>query len=129
MKMTKLILLAVSFACIAAFAQLKDSGPMDGSTEKPAVAGLTEQDQAALDLGHKVLAVQNAIKHPHAAGSLEAVRALGLDTRYATMVRGWLHEVLRGDYSIRDASKEKTPQTIKDEIAFLEKAIRAIDLE
>jgi hypothetical protein len=98
-------------------------------TNKTVAASPATEDQEALELGRKVLAVQRALEHPQEAGSLDAVKALGLDSRYYVMVRGWLSEKLRGDQSIRDTSKEKTPQKIKDRIAFLEKAIRAIDLE
>ena len=42
---------------------------------------------------------------------------------------GWLSQQLRGDLSIRDASAERTPDLIEERIEFLERAIRAIDLE
>lgn len=89
----------------------------------------THEDQTALDLGRKVIAVRKAIEQPQAPGSLQAVKDLGLNSRSYVMVRGWLSQQLQADASIRDASKGNPPQKIKDRIAFLEKAIRAIDLE
>lgn len=129
MNTNRLVLLVASFACIAAFSELNNSATAAGEKTKPGVAVLTEEDQTALEVGRRVLAVQRAIEHPRAPGSLEAVKALGLDARYYVMVRGWLSEQLRVDSSIRDASKDNTPQKIKDRIVFLEKAIRTIDLE
>ena len=115
MMMTRCILTAAACGCLAAAA-----------APEPAAA---DDDRAALELGRKVLAVRRAIEHPQAPGALEAVKALGLDSRHYVMVRGWLRQQLSGDTSIRDASGEKTPRAIVDRIAFLEKAIRAIDLE
>jgi hypothetical protein len=129
MKMNRLLLLAASCALIAALTPLNKSAAAAEDTKKPVAAPSAAEDQQALELGRKVLAVQRALEHPQEAESLEAVKALGLDSRYYVMVRGWLSEKLRGDQSIRDASKEGTPQKIKDRITFLEKAIRAIDLE
>lgn len=45
------------------------------------------------------------------------------------MVRGWLSQLLSADESIASASKDNTPPRITTRIAFLKKAIRAIDLE
>ena len=45
------------------------------------------------------------------------------------MVRGWLSQQLAADRSLRDANKERTPKAVLDRIDFLQKAIRAIDLE
>jgi hypothetical protein len=129
MNVNRLLLLAAIFACITALTPLYNPAAAAGDTTKPGATAMTNEDREALELGRKVLAVQRALEHPQEAESLEAVKALGLDSRYHVMVRGWLSEKLRGDQSIRDASKERTPQKIKDRIAFLEKAIRAIDLE
>ena len=129
MNVNRLLLLAASIAFIVALGPLNHSVAAAGNAAKPDAASPAKDDQAALELGHKVLAIQNALEHPQEAESLEAVKALGTDSRYYVMVRGWLNEQLRADQSIRDASKDRTPQKIKDRIAFVEKAIRAIDLE
>ena len=86
-------------------------------------------DQTAMELGHKVLAVREAIQNPGAPNALQAVTDLGCDQRYYVMVRGWLTYQLAGDRSILDAARGQTPDEVMKRIHFLEKAIRAIDLE
>ena len=83
----------------------------------------------ALELGRKVLAVKAAIQNPDDPNSLEAIRDLGLDSRYYVMVRGWLSMELEGARSIMEASGENPNPEIKKRADFLNKAIRAIDLE
>ena len=86
-------------------------------------------DREALALGRRVLAVQAALDNPTAPGSLAAIRALGLDSRHYTMVRGWLMQQLLGDLGILEADPENAPPAVRKRIAFLQRAIRAIDLE
>ncbi len=86
-------------------------------------------DEHALWIGHRVLAIAAAIRNPDAPGAMEAVLELGLDSRYYVMVRGWLAMQLRGDMSILQARNGDVSPQIAARIAFLEKAIRAIDLE
>lgn len=86
-------------------------------------------DADAMQLGRKVLAVKAALADPTALASLQAVRDLGLDSRHYVMVRGWLDMQLRGDRSIAEASQGQVSPEISQRIEFLEKAIRAIDLE
>ncbi|MCP4332396.1 MAG: hypothetical protein GY802_26175 [Gammaproteobacteria bacterium] len=86
-------------------------------------------DEHALQLGHRVLAIAAAIRNPDAPGALGAVLELGLDSRYYVMVRGWLAMQLRGDMSIQQARNGDVSPQITARIAFLERAIRAIDLE
>lgn len=129
MRTISLLLLAVGFVGVVAFAELKDSAATDRDKIRPGSGPLTKEDQSALELGRKVLAIQGAIERPQAPGSMDAVRDLGLDHRYYVMVRGWLDYQLKGDRSIRDARRESSPPTVRDRIAFLEKAIRAIDLD
>ena len=86
-------------------------------------------DPDASDLGQKVLAVQRALSDPAAPGAIDAVKALGLDSRYYVMVRGWVSMQLAGDRSISNAHGDSVPPHIRDRIDFLERAIRAIDLE
>ncbi len=86
-------------------------------------------DEHALWLGHRVLAIAAAIRNPHAPEAMEAVLELGLDSRHYVMVRGWLAMQLRGDMVILQARNGDVSPQIVVRIAFLEEAIRAIDLE
>lgn len=86
-------------------------------------------DEHALWLGHRVLAIAAAIRNPDAPGAMKAVLDLGLDARYYVMVRGWLAMQLRGDMSILQALNGDMSPQIAARIEFLQKAIRAIDLE
>ena len=86
-------------------------------------------DEHALWLGHRVLAIAEALRNPDAPDAMAAVLELGLDSRYYVMVRGWLAMQLRGDMSIAQARNGGVSAKIAARIAFLEKAIRAIDLE
>ena len=70
-----------------------------------------------------------AIQNPGMPNAMQAVTDLGHDQRYYVMVRGWLSYQLQGDMSILDASREQTRDEVRARINFLEKAIRAIDLE
>jgi hypothetical protein len=96
---------------------------------RPQSGQISEEDQAALDLGRKVLAVKEALRNPGTPNALQAVTDVGLDQRYYTMVRGWLAYQLQGDMSILDASREGAPEVIRERVEFLKAAIRAIDLE
>jgi len=87
------------------------------------------KDPTPEQLGHKVLAVREAIRNPGGPDAMRAVIALGRDQRSYVMVRGWLSYQLEGDRSILDASDEQTPPEVRRRIRFLEQAIRAIDLE
>ena len=80
----------------------------------------------ALSRGHEVTAV---IRDPSAADAMATVTALGTDSRYYTMVRGWLMLALQGDQSILAASDPGERADIEARIDFLRRAIRAIDLE
>jgi len=90
---------------------------------------LSPEDQLALELGRKVSALAAALKDPRKPGAMQAVVHLGLDQRYYGLVRGWLSQQLEADLSIRDAGAGRTPDLIVKRIEFLERAIRAIDLE
>ena len=93
-----------------------------------AASDMTEH-RAALELGHKVLAVREAIQNPGMPNAMQAVTDLGHDQRYYVMVRGWLSYQLQGDMSILDANRGQTRDEVRARINFLEEAIRAIDLE
>jgi hypothetical protein len=90
----------------------------------------TPADDAALELGRRVLAVQRAIANPRAPDAMDAIVDLGTDSRYYVMVRGWLAMQLQGDTSILSAAGDRGGRPeIEARVAFLEAAIRAIDLE
>jgi len=118
------------FAGIEAFAGTTDTPPEEsGKSPAATVMPLTKDDQAALELGHKVQAIQRVLRNPKAPDALKAVTELGHDSRFYVMVRGWLREQLAGDQSILDANKGQASKEVMDRISFLQKAIRAIDLE
>lgn len=90
-------------------------------------------DEEAMALGRQVLAVKAALEQPEAPESLEAIRALGNDSRYYVMVRGWVIQHLQmaesymGTSTYRDDPARK--QAVDARIAALKKALRALDLE
>lgn len=86
-------------------------------------------DAAALELGRQVLSASAAIRNPHAPGAMQAITGLGTDSRYYTMVRGWLAMQLKGDQSIVAAGEPDERPDIEARISFLKQAIKAIDLE
>ncbi len=99
----------------------------------PALAGgaaSSPSEAEALALGHRVLAVQDALQDPEAPGALAAVVDLGTDSRHYVMVRGWLMLQLQADTSILEATRESDPRpNIETRVEFVRTAIRAIDLE
>ena len=99
----------------------------------PALAGgasLSPSETEALELGHRVLAVKNALQDPETPGALAAVVDLGTDSRHYVMVRGWLMLQLKADTSILEATRESAlPPDIETRVDFIKTAIRAIDLE
>lgn len=107
------------------------SGSLEAGGEgtKPSGAPLSDSDHAATELGYKVQAIMHAIENPKEPGAMHAVTSLGHDQRHYVMVRGWLAYQLQGDMSILEANKEQTPAPIRERIEFLQKAIRALDLE
>ncbi|NJN47923.1 MAG: hypothetical protein HC808_17205 [Candidatus Competibacteraceae bacterium] len=106
---------------------LPATGVTGGSRLEPVDPSLT--DEHALWLGRRVLAIAAAVRNPDAPDAMAAILELGLDSRYYVMVRGWLVAQLRGDMSISQARNGDVSPQIAARIAFLEKAIRAIDLE
>ena len=87
------------------------------------------EDRVAQELGYQVQAVREAIRHPEAPHALQAITDLGRDQRYYVMVRGWLAYQRQADMSIVAASRGQAPEHIHARIRFLDRAIRAIDLE
>ena len=92
----------------------------------PVFAGGNDE---ARQLGLKVQAVGDAILDPESPDAMRAVVDLGTDSRYYTMMRGWLAQQLEGDRSIVAAAAAGSRPRIEARIRFLEQAIRAIDLE
>ncbi|MGY4876991.1 hypothetical protein ACLUEY_03785 [Vreelandella aquamarina] len=123
---TKVLLAILSTATLSACSTLDDK-------KTPGVNGLSEQDQYALEVGRKVLGIQAALDNPDQPASMEAVKALGLDSRHYVMVRGWLVQELRSAESWQETSTYQTSPTYKNttdqRINALRRMIRAIDLE
>jgi len=116
MRWTPLAVLVTLLAAISSPCAMADSASMT-------------DDQAALELGQKVLAIREALQNPGGPGAMQAVTDLGRDQRYYVMVRGWLAYQLAGDRSILAAAGGQARTAIRERIRFLEQALRAIDLE
>ena len=80
-------------------------------------------------LSQRILAIAAALQRPDMPGAMDSVIALGTDSRYYVLVRGWLTLQLAGDLNIMDARDGDVSPRLAARIAFLQKAIRAIDLE
>lgn len=87
-----------------------------GSTCSIANGASMADQQTAMDLGRKVLAVREAIQNPGVPKAMQAVTDLGGDQRYYVMVRGWLSYQLDGDRSILNAAKGQTRDEVKQRI-------------
>ena len=87
------------------------------------------ETEYARRLGEQVIEVGDAIRDPSLDGAMDAIVELGTDSRHYTMVRGWLTLQLQGDRSILEASEPGTRPRIEQRVEFLQRAIRAIDLE
>jgi len=123
-------LLAIGFIFAGTSVGLGNSPSTENAKSKPViVAPLSNEDQSALELGRKVLAISQAIQNPKMPNAMKTITDLGLETSHYAMVRGWLSYQLQGDMSIFEASGELTPKPVMERIEFLKRAIRAIDLE
>ena len=130
LKNSLIVALTAVFVCTIVGLEISDSAAQEPEESKAVkTAPLSKENQAALELGYKVLAVSRAIQNHKPPNAMKAVTDLGHDQRYYVMVRGWLSLQLRGDMSILDTAKERTSNVVKERIAFLNKAIRAVDLE
>lgn len=100
---------------------------------EPAAATRTEQDRHALEVGRKVIRIKAALEHPEKKESMEAVRSLGLDSRYYVMVRGWIVQHINMTKSYRGTStykqSDERKKTIESRIVAYQRLLRAIDLE
>ena len=116
--------------CLSSPILSADSHMPTREARKPEIgASAQQEDQIAMRLGRKVLALKRAIENPQIPNAMQAVTDLGQDQRYYIMVRGWLSQQHQADMSILNTLKDKTPESIRARIAFTERAIRAIDLE
>lgn len=128
----KEVMIGLAVVCLCTDTLAGSEGPSVHENEKLMSATATTmstEDQAALDLGRKVLAIRKAIEHPMAPDAMTAVTSLGHDQRYYVLVRGWLAYQLQGDISILDAHRDRTSDQVKERIDFLKQAIRVLDLE
>ncbi len=81
-------------------------------------------------IGEMVKSIQLALSHPEAETSLVTLIQYGQDSRYYTMIRGWVSLELSGVVSqYESAHNESARERHAREIEVLEKVIRAIDLE
>ena len=86
-------------------------------------------DAEAIELGYRISAINVALQNPTEPGAMRAITDLGHDQRYYVMVRGWLMYQLQGDMSILQASQGPAQATVRARVDFIQRAIRAIDLE
>ncbi len=124
------IMLALTVACCIV---TQSASQTPGKEETEGIAMLSDQDKEALELGRKVINVKAALQTPEKRTSIEAIRDLGLDSRYYIMVRGWIRqhismtESYRGTTTYHDSEDRK--KEVDGRIKALQKALRAIDLE
>ncbi len=83
----------------------------------------------AIRLGEWVMAAGAAISDPAIPGAMDAITRLGHDSRYYTMTRGWLVQVLQGNQSVLDAGEAGSRPALEARQEFLRRALRAIDLD
>lgn len=86
------------------------------------------QEQAALHLGQQVLRLRQALAKPEAPESMQAVLELGQQQAAYMMVRGWLSYQLQADLSLLAANPQANA-SVRQRVAFLQQAIRRLDLE
>ena len=107
--------------------------PVAGKENVQSAKTLSEQDKHALEVGRKVIKIKSAFQSPERQSSIDAVRDLGLDSRYYVMVRGWILQHISMTESYRGtttyAKSEQRKKEIEGRIAALRKMLRAIDLE
>jgi thiazole synthase ThiGH ThiG subunit len=87
------------------------------------------QQVEAMRLGEQVMAAAEAISSADSPDAIAAITRLGHDSRYYTMTRGWLLQVLQGNQSILDASAPGSRPELEARQEVLRRALRAIDLE
>ena len=100
------------------------------SLQNISVADPSLENTEEYKIGVMVKAIAEAMKTPEDKESLKTITAYGHDTRYYTMIRGWLVQELRNHESLLSAYKNKPQETFFQlKVNFLLKVIRRIDLE
>ena len=102
---------------------------MFGTSSIPGHAGEGGPDPVACEIGTAVMEVASAIKDPTRDGAMDAITALGTDSRYYLMVRGWLVQQIAADRSILATGSGASSSDLESRVVQLERAIRLIDLE
>ncbi len=88
------------------------------------------REEEAMRIGSMVQEIQLALKKPNDKAALETIVKYGTDSRYYVMIRGWLHELLKGTQSqLETAKKSESQKKFQQRKSFLKQAIRRIDLE
>lgn len=107
--------------------------PVEWKENPQCIEQLSDQDKHALELGRAVLKVKNALQRPEKQGAIDAIRELGLKSKYFVMVRGWIILHIRMTESYRGtttyAKSEERKKEVEDRIKALGKMLQAIDLE
>lgn len=84
----------------------------------------------AYEIGIMVQELQLALNSPEDPDSLPTIQQYGTDSRYYTMIRGWLLQELLGSESQLRASRDQLySEKFQEKTDFLKQAIRMIDLE
>lgn len=101
-------------------------------------ASETNDSSQTYQIGIMIEAISAALVNPTEASSLDTISLYGTDSRYYVMIRGWLVQELAGVQSQLDAirssgattaKQDQTKQKFIEKVAFLQQAIRRIDLE
>jgi hypothetical protein len=82
-----------------------------------------------LHAGKMVAEVGLSIDSVERPGALDSIVRYGTDTRYYTLVRGWLVQELAGVNSQLQVEQSEKKIALQKRKSFLERAIRRIDLE
>ena len=84
----------------------------------------------AIRIGTRIQEIQQALEKPDEKASLETIAKYGTDSRHYVMIRGWLHELLKGTQSqLGSARDPESRKSFQQRESFLKTAIRRIDLE
>jgi hypothetical protein len=92
----------------------------------------TEHDDYvhAYEIGIMVQQLQIALAAPEDANSLTTIKQYGTDSRYYSMIRGWLmQELLASESQLSASDNQLYIDKFQQKADFLKQAIRMIDLE
>ncbi|PKF62208.1 hypothetical protein CW745_07435 [Psychromonas sp. psych-6C06] len=126
-KLFKFTFLAVTLCTISSlYATVPSSSP--ATSQSSDMASRTLNDQT-YQIGLMVEALQSALKKRDEE-ALQTIYRYGTDSRYYSMIRGWLFQELVNVESLLHAHKgKKSSIKFQNHSNFLKKAIRSIDLE